>query len=237
MLSHEDILQSLADSRPVRLFLPIIGTTERYRTSCLLQKTTAPKFELLFKMGELPTESIDRHKSCLIIVDMGGPTVSIEANILDILNEQTLSMQVIKSISHEQLREFFRVDATTEVISSCFVPEFFDREGKAWRIKGRTIDISGSGILATFPEKPPMDDKVRLEIVLPSANNDVVSILAHPVRTQQMDENNYEVAYHFDDISSEDRDKIIGCCLIIQRRHLRLKVQVKDSTGNIADIG
>ena len=56
----------------------------------------------------------------------------------------------------------------------------------------------------------------------------VIKILAHPVRQEQIADDQWDVAFHFDDISDEDRDKIIGCCLVIQRRLLRLKVQVRD---------
>ena len=50
----------------------------------------------------------------------------------------------------------------------------------------------------------------------------------HAVRAQQLHDGRYEVAYHFDDISTEDRDKIIGCCLVIQRKMLCMKVKVKE---------
>ena len=229
MAPKTDTIENIPNSKPVRAFLPILGTVERYRVSCMLEKATVTEFDLLFRKGELPADSIDSNKTCLIIVDVGGSTVSIEARVLNVPNDQTLRLRVEKSISHEQLREFFRVDATTEVISSSFIPEFFDSEGNRWRLKGKTIDISGSGILATFKEKPPTDNQVRLEFTLPTGDKEVISVLAHPVRCQQLDTNNYEVAYHFDDVSAEDRDRIIGCCLIIQRRHLRLKVQVDDS--------
>jgi hypothetical protein len=93
---------------------------------------------------------------------------------------------------------------------------------------GTTIDISGSGILASFSSPPPMDSQTRLEITLPTSPPEIISVLAHPVRKQQINENQYDVAYHFEDITIEDRDKIIGCCLRIQRRLLRLKVRVRD---------
>lgn len=231
MTSDTTLLGSLPDIKPVRVFLPITGKKERYRASCVLEKSTSTEFNLLFKPGTLPTHALDITNTCLINVDMGGPNMSIEARIKRIEGEQMLKMVLEKSISHEQMREFFRVDATTSVISSSFHPEFFDKEGEPWSIKGKTVDISGSGILATFTEAPPEDKQVRLEITLPMSESGVISILAHPVRTQQVSEDLYEVAYHFDDISTEDRDRIIGCCLILQRKLLRLKVQVKGSAN------
>lgn len=229
MTSDIQLLETIPDAKPVRVFLPITGKSERYRASCVFEKSTPPKFNLLFKPGVLPTHMVDTTATCLINVDMGGPNLSIAARIKNIASEQILHMILEKSISHEQMREFFRVDATTRVISSSFHPEFFDNNGEPWSIKGNTVDISGSGILASFTEAPPAAQQVRLEITLPTSEPEVLSVVAHAVRTQKTGENSYEVAYHFDDIDPEDRDKIIGCCLIIQRKLLRLKVQVKDA--------
>ncbi len=231
MTSDIETLESIPDSKPVRIFLPITHKNERYRANCVFEKTASPEFNLLFKPGVLPTDAIDPTGTALINVDMGGPNFSVEAKIKSIINEQILKMVLVKSISYEQMREFFRVDATTSVISSSFQPEFYDSAGEPWKLKGKTVDISGSGILAIFPEKPPAEKQVRLDIALPTNEPEIISLLAYPVRTQQIDDNHYEVAYHFNDISSEDRDRIIGCCLIIQRRLLRLKVQVKNSSN------
>jgi len=228
MTSDTDILKTIPGGKPVRVFLPLINGLEHFRSQCVYQETSPPEFELTFKPGALPVAEIDLKKTCIISVDMGGATTSLEANILQVTGPQTLKMAIQKSISHEQMREFFRVDATTNVISKSFHPEVFNTDSKQWSLKGQTVDISGSGILAVFSEEPPGDAHVRLEIVIPLTEPEIVEVLAHRVRTQKMDNGLYEVAYHFDDISIEDRDKIIGCCLIIQRKLLQLKVQVKN---------
>jgi hypothetical protein len=54
--------------------------------------------------------------------------------------------------------------------------------------------------------------------------------LAHPVRVVETQPNMYDVAYHFDEINREDRDKIIACCLIIQRQMLRLHAEARGAT-------
>jgi len=228
MATEKNLIEDIPDAKPVRIFIPLVNALERYRLQCVYQKSTPPRFTLLFKSGSLPIDAIDMQKSCIISVDMGGPTISVEAMISEITGPQQLNMIVQKSISHEQMREFFRVDATASVISSSFRPEFFGEEDKPWSMAGTTIDISGSGILAFFTSPPPMDSQTRLEITLPTSPPETISVIAHPVRKQKISDNQYDVAYHFDDISIEDRDKIIGCCLLIQRRLLRLKVRVKD---------
>ncbi|MGB3210532.1 MAG: PilZ domain-containing protein [Desulforhopalus sp.] len=229
MSSDIDILQNIPKGKPVRIFLPLVGRPDKVRAQCVYQETDPPKFSLIFKPGILPADDLDIQQPCIISIDMGGPTISLEAMIKKIANRQTLQMVVRKSISHEQMREFFRVDAVTSVISKSFHAELFSDNNQPWSTKGQTIDISGSGILAIFDQKPQDDQQVRLEVTIPSIEAETIKILAHQVRVQELHDGRFEVAYHFDDITTEDRDKIIGCCLVIQRKMLRLKVQVKDS--------
>jgi len=229
MAIEKDIIESIPDAKPVRIFLPLLNSQEHYRMQGVYHKAIPPRFTLLFKAGALPVDAIDTKRPCIVTVDMGGPSISVEAMINEIADPQQLNMIVQKSISHEQMREFFRVDANISIISNSFHPEFFGEQDNPWSLPGKTIDISGSGILATFTEAPPMDSQTRLEITIPTMPPETISVIAHPVRMQKINENQYEVAYHFDDISMENRDKIIGCCLFIQRTLLRLKVRVKDS--------
>lgn len=229
MSPNSNALQNIPNGKPVRIFLPLFNVPERIRAQCVYQATSPPRFSLLFKPGILPVDHIDAQKSCIVTIDMGGPTISLEAMIENVANPQTLQMIVEKSISHKQMREFFRVDAVTRVICSSFHTQFTDQDSEPWSLQGQTMDLSGAGILASFAEEPPADKQVHLEITIPLADPVTIKVLAHPVRLQRHGDGRYEVAYHFDDISTEDRDKIIGCCLVLQRRLLRLKIQVGDT--------
>ena len=222
-MDNNAALRKIPDHKPVRIYLPIKNNNQLYRTQALYKSVSPPRFELRFQPGTLPLDNLDVGKNCLVNVDFGGPNISMKASIASV-SPQTLKMKAEKLVSHDQMREFFRVDTVTEVISKSFQPEFFNSKGKSWAIRGRTIDISGNGILAAFSEKPPADELVRLEISLPAQESQIIKILAKPVRNQQVEDDQWETAYHFQDISSEDRDRIIGCCLEIQRRFLRLKV-------------
>ncbi len=228
MDNHQELVTNIPDSKSVRIFLPLINATERYRIYGVFQHTVSPKFNLLFPPGTLPIDSIDMKDTCIVSVDMGGPNISLEAVINSIENTQILNMTARKSFNHDQMRNFFRVDAVTSVISKSFQPAFFSKDSNEWSLKGKTIDISGSGIMATFTTPPPEDKLVRLEIQLPSIKDESISVLAHHIRTIKVSDNQYDVAYNFDDIETEDRDKIIGCCLKIQRKLLRMKVKVRD---------
>ncbi len=228
MATDKDILNNIPDAKPVRVFLPLKDMPERYRLQGVYHKSSPPLFSLYFKPGALPVDAIDSKDTCIINIDIGGSTVSLEAKIKEFGDSQHLVMTVVKTMSHEQMRDFFRVDAVTSVIGKSFGPQIFGEKNDDWTLIGETIDISGSGILASFPKKPPSIRQIRLKITLPTDEPEVISVLAHPVRTLKVSDKQYDVAFHFDDITSEDRDKIIGCCLVIQRKLLRLKVKVKD---------
>lgn len=225
---NKNNLKDIPDGKPVKIFLPLINSNERYRSNCVFQRGNPPNFSLNFKLGELPQNLIDTGKPCLINIDMGGTSVSLEANISEIASNQTLNLMACKTIDHEQLREFFRVDATTRVVSKAFKNKNPELQDNDWHCEGTTVDISGSGLLASFSSLPPMDNKVQLEIILPGNDEQIIKTMAIPIRSRKIKDDLYEVAYHFEEISSEDRDLIIGSCLVIQRQLLRMKVQVSN---------
>jgi len=224
-MSHDPaILNSIPDSKPVRVFLPLRNTQEHLRLQGLFREIAPPKFSLVFSPGTLPLEEIDSRHAAIISVDMGGPTLSLEAKILEIDGPQTLRMILQKSINHEQLREFFRIDAVTGVTATSL--RRAGSEPAPWSLTGESLDISGSGILVLFPQCPRDDKQVKLTISLPLTDDPPITAVAHTVRVQRQHDGHCEVAYHFDDISMEDRDRIVGHCLVLQRKMLRLKVQV-----------
>ena len=224
-------LHAIPDLKPVRVYLPIKNSKQRYRTQAVYRNVSPPLFELFFQPGSLPLEDLDNKKTCLVNLDFGGPNISMTGVIVS-ASESTLKLEAEKLISHEQMREFFRVDAVTEVISKSFQPAFFNREGESWALQGETIDISGNGILASFPQQPPDDEFVRLELSLPGSRAEIVNLLARTVRSCQIDDHHWDIAFHFQDISMEDRDRIVGCCLEIQRRFLRLRVDHRAGNFN-----
>ncbi len=224
-----DILEKFPDQKPVRVFLPIEDEKERTRVQAVFKRGEEGRFRLLFAPGELP-EHIDVMREAIIGVDLGGPSLSIEAKIRGVDdNEQGLDMVLIHSVSHEQSREFFRVDATTHIVSRPFAGS----DDEQWELSGESIDISGSGVLAVFDREVPEAKFISLQLTLPTEDektgkNDVVEVVAHQVRSQRRDDGRYQVAFHYDDVSEEDRDKIIGSCFILQRKMLRLRVRVKE---------
>ena len=229
MTIQTDFINNIPDAKPVRIFLPLQGADQRHRQQCIFQKTIAPGFNLLFEPGTLPVDTIETKSPCIVNLDMAGQSVSIEAMIQQVVNGQVLEMIARKTISHAQMRDYFRVDYTMPIIAKSLIPEGFGTPEECWKVSGTTMDISGSGLLAFFHERPPADKLVKLQLPLPDDQSEFISFLARPVRTSEVEENRYVVAYHYEDINDEERDKIVGQCLITQRRLLRLKVQVKEN--------
>lgn len=229
MTDQENCLSQISDVKPVRLFLPLLDREDRLLIQCVLKKDSGCHFKLLFPSGTLPVDKIDKNNMCVINLDVGGKSISLESNIVEIANKQTLDMVVVKTISHEQMRDYFRVDCTVPIMISSIVPDEFAEEDDKWKINGTTVDLSGSGLRANLTTAPPKEGQVRLEIALPSTESSIVKTLASPVRISQLTDQLWDVAYHFDAIEDEDQDAIIGCCMVAQRRLLRLKVKVTGS--------
>lgn len=226
MTTQTDLINDIPEGKPVRIFLPLLETNKRHREQCVFQKTTAPRFNLLFKPGTLPVSTIDTLTPCIISLDMAGRNVSVEAMIQQVENEQTLAMIARKAINHEQLREYFRVDYTLPMIVTSRIPEGFSPPEEYWKLFGTIIDISGGGLLAIFHHKPPDDKLVKIQLPLPDNPTVPVSFLASPVRVSEVEKNRYVVAYQYEEIDDDYRDRIISQCLITQRHQLRLKVQI-----------
>lgn len=217
-------LIDIPDGKPLRAFLPVKNSQDRFRLACTFTFQEGKKFYLNFNLGLLTEDDIEINGVAVISMDIGGVSTSIEAVVIEAYSSQRLLLEMKSTITHSQLRDFFRVDAVTRVIGENF--QTLAGNDEDWQIEGKTIDISGSGILATFTQCPPKSDTIRLQITLPRTPPETISVIATRIRTQKIDDNNWEVAFRFDEISQEDRDKIIGCCLVIQRQLLRLKVEI-----------
>lgn len=217
-------LIDIPDGKPLRAFLPIRNSQDRFRLACTFSFQEGKRFFLNFNLGLLAEEDIEVNGIAVISIDIGGVSTSIEAVVVEAYSSQRLLLEMKSTITHSQLRDFFRVDAVTRVIGENF--HTLAGDAKEWQMEGRTIDISGSGILATFSKSLPKNDTVRLQITLPNTPPETIFVIATKIRTQKIADDSWEVAFRFNEIDPEDRDKIIGCCLVIQRQLLRLKVEI-----------
>lgn len=218
---------NIKDGKAVRAAVPFLGIIEKERLNCCYGKTEPPGFLLSFPSGALAVDQVDTSRTCMVMMDFTDQTVSISADISRIKDPQTLELTARETINHGQSRSFFRVDASTKVTASAVNPEEIVQEGEeSWRLLGDTIDLSGSGLLCSFSEPIDKEKKVKIELTLPTRDMEVITALGSVVRCRKIEENFYHVALHFDSIDSESQDKIMACCFELQRRHLRMRVQV-----------
>ncbi len=219
---------NLKEGKAVRAAVPLIGVGEKERLHCFYGKAEPPAFTLSFPLGTLSIDQVDTSRTCMVVMDFAEQTVSISADISKIIDEQTLELITQESVVHGQSRNYFRVDANTKVSAASIKPEATTEEGTSWNLLGDTIDLSGSGLLCSFSEPLEKGKKVRIELTLPIRDMAVIGILGHVVRCRKIEENLYHVALHFDSIDSESQDKIMACCFELQRRNLRMRVQVRN---------
>ena len=228
MQTLDEIFTQIPEGKAVRIALPVIGGMEKKRVHCVYQKENPPEFSLLFNPGVLPTDEIDMNRKAAVLLDISGRSISLATDIKQIVNRQTLKLVALEVINHEQLRDYFRVDVSTPLVARPALPENSLDTEEEWSLSGETIDVSGSGLLALFPTPLDQDKPVRVDLVLPTGDAQPLQTIAHVVRSRKITDDQYQVALHFDHIRSEDRDRIMACCFEIQRKHLRLKVQVKN---------
>ena len=217
---------NIKDGKAVRAAVPLLGMSEKERLNCFYGKAEPPMFTLFFPVGALSIDLVDTSRNCMVVFDFADQTVSISADISSIKDPQTLELVAQETVNHAQSRSYFRVDANTKVTASSAIPEATAEEGESWKLLGDTIDLSGSGLLCSFNEPLEKEKKVRIELTLPTRDMEVINAMGHVVRCRKIEEKLYYVALHFDSIDSESQDKIMACCFELQRRHLRMRVQV-----------
>jgi c-di-GMP-binding flagellar brake protein YcgR len=221
MESINAVLSSLPENKTVKAVLPLKNSNNKLRLNGVIHVEEPPIFTLLFPEDHLEESAIDHHRKCSVIIDVGGQNISMAADITGTDAEQ-LQLIARDFINHESVREFFRVDTQTPVVLTSLIPP--DLSGSApWKLAGETIDLSASGLLATFPEQLKLHQRVRIHLILPTGEAPIIPIVGHAIRSKKIDEGVYQAAFHYDQISSEDQDRIMACCFEIQRRQLRLQ--------------
>jgi hypothetical protein len=226
LTSPHSFLAQLEEGKPVRVAIAMHDTGEKERISCVYSQLDPPRFALTFLPRTLPTARIDQARTCLVLVDLAGQTVSLAAELESIVDDQTLHLIGREVVSHEQLRDFFRVDVTTPVEARCLINQDQD-DTNTFRLTGETIDVSGSGLLANFDQPLAMDELVDLDLVLPPEGKESVQLTAKVVRIKRLGGNRFQIGLHFEQLSSEVHDKIMASCFKIQRDHLRLRVRIR----------
>lgn len=222
MARINDILDKLNDNTSTVVDLPGNGD-ECFRSNALLIKKDNPHLELLFPPDSWHARDLKLGSDCTLVVEHNGRTINLVARLDSVVNDRRLSFTAREPLSPEALRDYFRVSISTPIEAS-YVAGLKEINAQSWKLTGTTLDMSGSGVLALFPEKPRSNNRIQLVITV-SPEEAPIICLAHVVRSYRVRKNRYQVAFHFENIPPRTRDQIVSCCLQEQRRQLRENVE------------
>ncbi|WP_155875461.1 PilZ domain-containing protein [Desulfuromonas sp. AOP6] len=205
----------------MRVFVPLKnGDKKRLDGVAKVVKDTL--VEVSFVPDQLPVADIEPAQKALISLDTGDGTFSLNCSIEQVVSDEKLLLMATESISHEQKREWFRVDAAF-VVKYWPVTEKGAPNGDT--AMGETIDVSGGGVRIAVKECLPVRTRLRLEIEMTEPHNNITCI-GRVMRVIRTFSGRSQMGVQFEDIENDERDKIVSFCLAEQRRQLRLKVQV-----------
>ena len=224
MARIDEILNKLNDSSPVVVDIAS-NTEEAIRCKALLIKKETPLLELVFLPNSWEVGDLRIGGNCNMVIDHNGDTVNLIARLDSVADPRRLHFTAREPIEPASLRDYFRVSANLPIEAS-YIAGPQEINVQTWKMIGTTIDLSGSGVLAMFPGKPPSNNRIQLIITRPDEETPIVC-LANVIRSYRLRQNRYQVAFHFENIDSDTQDRIIACCFELQRRNLRLRVQVR----------
>ena len=224
MAKIDEIIAQLQDGSEALVDLPT-QENEDNRFNAIFSKAESPYFELFFPPKAWNSKDLLLGINCQLTVKHKGASVNIIAELDTVINDRRLGFIAREPIKPEALREYFRVSINTP-IEMGYLPSAKEVKLKKWNMIGTTVDLSGCGVLGLFAEKPEATNNIHIKITDP-ASQKIISCFGHVVRTYRMRKKRYQVALHFDNISSDIRDQLISCCLQEQRRQLRENIEVE----------
>jgi c-di-GMP-binding flagellar brake protein YcgR len=218
----DEILNKLNDNAQVVVDIPS-NKEDTIRCKALLVKKDSPFFELVFLPNAWEVDDLRIGANCNMVIEHKGDTVNIIARLDSISGSRRLNFIAREPVSPETLRDYFRV-STNLPIEASYIAGPKEVNAQTWKMSGSTIDLSGSGVLALFTEKPASNNRIQLIITLPNEEEPVVC-LANVVRTYRLRQKRYQVAFHFENITAKTRDQVVSYCLHEERRQLRENVR------------
>jgi c-di-GMP-binding flagellar brake protein YcgR len=218
----DDILNRINETAPVVVDLASVKE-ETIRCKAVLIKKDLPLLELVFLPNSWDIDDLKIGGNCNMVIEHKGETVNIIARLDRVAGPRRLHFTAREPIAPESLRDYFRV-STNLPIEASYIAGPLEVNAQTWKMYGTTIDLSGSGVLALFPGKPPSNKRIQLIITVPDGAAPIVS-LANVIKSYRLRQNKYQVAFHFETFNSDSQDKIIACCFELQRRNLRMRAQ------------
>lgn len=94
------------------------------------------------------------------------------------------------------------------------------KEGFA-QIENRRVNLSATGLKVITPEKAEVGDSLEIKMLLPTYPPVGILAFGRVVRVDKADNDEYELALHFDEMDEDIRDEIIQYTLQRQRELIR----------------
>ena len=224
-MSEQDLLhlvKSIPDGQPASITITD-STGARSHLQGVYKESQAPYFFVLFAPGQLP-DALDTTRPCpFASQDRNDTDVAFISEIVEKTSGRALELVAKKTVRAEDLRQFFRVTLRT-IITIRFFPENPDSNQQEWQLVGETVDISQSGTLVILPEECRNTTGLDFEITLTNPSKKVFCT-GRVIRSKRLKKDRWLTSFHFDEISSSDRDAIAQNCFSEQRRQLRDKGQ------------
>lgn len=98
------------------------------------------------------------------------------------------------------------------------------KEGFA-QIENRRVNLSATGLKVITPEKAEVGDNLEIKMLLPTYPPIGILAFGRVVRVDKADNDEYELALHFDEMDEDIRDEIIQYTLKRQRELIRSQRQ------------
>lgn len=216
-----NIIKTIDDSQSAKVRLSFTNMESAY-LDCVYKESEAPSFFLVFSPGTIP-DNLDFQSNCSVSINKKHSPIVISAKIEALRGDRTLELVATEIIDPVSLREYFRVFYKTPITAS-HRPSSGESIKSLWKVKGTTMDLSASGVLAIFPQEFEHNEHIFLEFNL-IGNNRSIQCLSHVVRVRHIRKSRCQIALHFDQIPPNDQDAIVTECMGEQRRQLRKRMQ------------
>jgi len=220
----EDILNKLNDNSPVTVDIPS-SKEEALRCKALLIKKEPPLLELLFPPNSWQADDLKIGANCNLVIEHKETTVNLIARLDTTAGDRRLHFTAREPVSPVTLRDYFRVSMNLPIEAS-YIAGPKEVNTQTWKMVGTTIDMSGSGVLAMFANKPANNMHIQLIITMPDEEAAPIVCLANVVKSYRLRQNRYQVAFHFENVTAKTRDQIVSFCLQEERRQLRENVRI-----------
>lgn len=217
-----EIFERISDKAATLVDIPAKNGDD-FRCKAVLLKKESPVIELVFPPDSWEESRLMLGADCNLVVEHEGRSINLIARLDTVSGPRRLQFTAREPVSPESLREYFRVLINIPIEAS-YIAGPREVKAKTWKMVGTTIDLSGSGVLAVFAEKPSTTHNIQLIMTMPGEEPPIVC-LADVVRTYRLRRNRFQVAFHFGVVSGKTRDQIISCCFQEQRRQLRENIQ------------